>query len=73
MKKREITLEVFHSFEAADQAEREYWWSRTPEERWEAIELIRQTLYGYTTEDDIKHAPLRRLQRFFEIAAFIPR
>jgi hypothetical protein len=73
MKKRELTLEVFNSFEAADKAEREYQWSLTPDERWEEIEQIRQTLYGYTTEDDIKHAPLRRLQRFFEVVKLEPR
>jgi hypothetical protein len=41
--------------------EKSYWLSKTPAERLEAIEIMRQIIYGYdpTTE---------RLQRVFEIA-----
>lgn len=35
------------SLEEADD-ELSYWLSKTPEERLRAVELIRQTLYGYT-------------------------
>jgi hypothetical protein len=40
--------------------EKQYWHSRTPLERLEALEHFRQVMYGYnpTTE---------RLQRFFEV------
>lgn len=40
-----------------------FWLSKTPEERWEATELMRQINYGYdpTTE---------RLQRVLEVAQF---
>jgi hypothetical protein len=41
--------------------EREYWLSKTPEERLRAVELIRRTLYGYTD-------PPPRLQRLLEVA-----
>ncbi len=38
-----------------------YWLTKTPEERLRAMELIRQTVYGYTE-------PAPRLQRVLEIA-----
>ena len=31
----------------ADEADRQYWLSKTPLERLEAMELIRQVIYGY--------------------------
>jgi hypothetical protein len=37
-----------------------YWLSKTPEERWEAIELLRQIHFGYDPSTT-------RLQRVFEI------
>jgi len=41
--------------------EKKYWLSKTPQERINAVELMRQMIYGYN--------PLTtRLQRFFEIA-----
>jgi hypothetical protein len=40
--------------------EREYWRSKTPEERLEAAELIRQSIYGYDPAT-------ARLQRFLEV------
>jgi hypothetical protein len=40
--------------------DREYWWSRTPAERLEALEYLRQMNYGY---DPIA----TRLQRVLEI------
>jgi hypothetical protein len=41
--------------------ERAYWRSRSPEERMEALELMRQIIYGYDPATT-------RLQRVFEIA-----
>ena len=45
--------------------DKEYWLSKTPQERLEALELMRQINYGYdpTTE---------RLQRVLEVAEFTP-
>jgi hypothetical protein len=40
--------------------EKEYWLSKTPHERLRAVELIRQTIYGYTPASG-------RLQRVFEV------
>jgi hypothetical protein len=53
-------FEVFSSFEEADAADRTYWHSRTPEERLQAVELMRQSAYGYDPAT-------ARLQRIFEI------
>ena len=55
------TLSVLSSFEEADEADKAYWHSKTPQERLEALELMRQINYGYnpTTE---------RLQKVLEIA-----
>lgn len=44
-----------------DSDEKAYWLSKTPEERLHALELIRQTLYGYTLAT-------ARLQRVLEVA-----
>jgi len=43
---------VLSSFEEADAADKAYWHSKTPQERLEALELMRQINYGYnpTTE-----------------------
>jgi hypothetical protein len=38
---------VANGFEEADRMDREFWWSRTPEERMRALELVRQVAYGY--------------------------
>jgi hypothetical protein len=54
-------LEVFSSFEEAEAADRAYWHSRTPEERLQAVELMRQSAYGYDPAT-------ARLQRVLEIA-----
>jgi len=40
--------------------DREYWMSRTPEERFEALELLRQIAYGYDPATE-------RLQRVLEV------
>lgn len=41
--------------------EREYWWSQTPDARLAAVEIMRQTLYGYDPSPG-------RLQRLLELA-----
>ncbi|MBX7246914.1 MAG: hypothetical protein K1X53_15565 [Candidatus Sumerlaeaceae bacterium] len=46
--------------------EKEFWKGRTPAERLEALELMRQIVYGYDP------ATLR-FQRVFEISEFKPR
>ncbi len=38
----------------------EYWRSRTPHERWEALEILRQIVYGYDPSTE-------RFQRVLEI------
>jgi hypothetical protein len=53
-------LEVFSSFEEAEAADRAYWHSRTPEERLQAVELMRQSAYG-------NDPATARLQRVLEI------
>jgi hypothetical protein len=54
-------FEVFSSFEEAEAADRAYWHSRTPAERLQAVELMRQSAYGYDPAS-------ARLQRVLEIA-----
>jgi hypothetical protein len=44
-----------------DREEVEYWRTRSPEERMEALELMRQIIYGYDPATT-------RLQRVFEVA-----
>jgi hypothetical protein len=53
------------SLAAADKADEEYWKSRTPDERFEAMELSRQITYGYDPTT-------RGLSRFFEVVKFPP-
>ena len=52
-------ISIFSSFEEAEKADEEYWFSRTPEERLEQVELLRRINYG--------DAATARLQRVFEI------
>ena len=54
------------SFAEAEEADREYWRSRTPDERFQALELSRQIAYGYDPT-------ARGLSRVFEVAEFPPR
>jgi hypothetical protein len=49
------------SLEEADQDEVEFWLSKTPYERLDALETLRQIFYGYDPTT-------LRLQRLFEIA-----
>ena len=63
-----VSREAFEvtSFAEAEEADRKYWRSRTPEERLAALELSRQIAYGYDPT-------ARGLSRFFEVAEFPPR
>ena len=40
------TFGAYSSFAEADTELRDYWWSRTPEERMEALEELRVRVYG---------------------------
>ena len=51
---------VFHTFEEADAADRDYWFSRTPEERLHQMEVLRRLNYGTRATE--------RLQRILEFA-----
>ena len=42
--------------------ERAFWWSKTPQERWSAMEFLRQLNYGY----DPDTARLERVLEFVE-------
>lgn len=50
---------------ADDSGEMKYWLEKTPAERLEALEQMRQIIYGY-------HPSTTRLQRVFEIAELKP-
>lgn len=54
------------TFDEAEKEDREYWWSRTPEERLAALEQARQINYGRAVAS-------KRLRRFFEVVEFKPR
>ncbi len=54
-------FKIFSSFEEADADERKYWRSKTPAERLNAVELMRQSAYGYDDPNT------RRLQRVLKI------
>lgn len=44
----------------ADEDDRQYWLNKTPLERWEGMEVIRQVIYGYDPTTT-------RLQRVLEV------
>ena len=54
------------SFQEAERVDQEYWRTRTPDERFAALELSRQITYGYDPT-------ARGLSRFFEVVEFTPR
>ncbi len=54
-------ITVYSGFGERDAADREYWRSKSPEERLTALEELRQTAYGYDEGQ-------RGLQRHFEVA-----
>lgn len=60
------TLSVLSSFEEAEAADKAYWHAKTPQERLEALELMRQINYGYNPATD-------RLQSVLEVAKLTPR
>ena len=52
-------ISISDSFDNTE--EKEYWFSRTPEERLLAMEMMRRVAYGYDENS-------ARLQRVFEVA-----
>lgn len=54
-------IRVFSSFAEADAEDKKYWLEKTPDERLAALELMRQSAYGY------EYQAARRLQRVFEV------
>lgn len=54
------------TLEEAEREDEAYWRSRTPDERFAALELSRQIAYGYDPTT-------RGLSRFFEVVEFTPR
>jgi len=56
-----VRRDVFVTASFFDRSDdKEYWLSRTPEERLEAVELMRQIIYGYDPS-------ATRLQRILEV------
>lgn len=54
-------IRVFTSFAEADAEDKKYWHEKTPTERLIALELMRQSAYGYENPNT------RRLQRVLEV------
>jgi len=54
------TVIAVRSFDEAEKMDRDYWWSRTPQERMAAMERLRQMNYDYDPVTD-------RIQRVLEI------
>ena len=54
------SISIASGFEEAN--DREYWHSKTPSQRLEALELMRQIIYGYHPSSD-------RLQRVLTVTA----
>lgn len=54
-------VKVFTSFEESDLEGKKYWFDKSPLERLESLELMRQSAYGY------KNPSTRRFQRVLEI------
>jgi hypothetical protein len=61
--KFEKTITSYDSHEALKADERAFWHSKTPLERLEALEILRQTLYGY----DPATARVQRVLRVLEL------
>jgi hypothetical protein len=49
------------SLQGQEAEEKQYWCEKTPHERWQAVEAMRQIVYGYNPAST-------RLQRVFEVA-----
>jgi hypothetical protein len=45
-------IQAFETFEEAEEADRQYWLSRTPVERMIALEHIRQCAWGYDDQSE---------------------
>jgi hypothetical protein len=53
-------IEVFRSFAEMEEADREYWWSKTDDERLEYMQYLRELNYG--------DEATARLQRVLSVA-----
>lgn len=62
MKVDRTKISVFSSFEESEKADREYWLSRTPEERLRHMELLRRLNYGPRATE--------RLQRVLRVTKY---
>jgi hypothetical protein len=61
-----VRRDAFSVGSLSDQSdEKAYWLSKTPRERMEAVELMRQIIYGYDPS-------VTRLQRVLEIVQLLP-
>jgi len=60
--KQKRSLKVFESMAEADEAERRYWWSRSPAQRMRELERLRQLNWGYG-----KGKPTPRFQRTIRV------
>src|SRR5437867_1407574 len=56
-------VRAFDSFEAADAADRKFWLSRTPEERLQALEHMRQLARGYDDHSRPKFEKIIRIRK----------
>jgi hypothetical protein len=45
--RRNMPIRVFATMQEADEADRKYWWSRTPAERLRECERFRRSNWGY--------------------------
>jgi hypothetical protein len=61
IKVKRSVVTVFKTFKDAEEADRQYWHSRSSDERLLALELMRQSAYGY------EYSTSRRLQGVLEI------
>ncbi|MFQ3609119.1 MAG: hypothetical protein SNJ55_10870 [Chloroherpetonaceae bacterium] len=67
MKKRqlELTVQIFNSFEEADESDLDYYANLSLEERFKHLQKMRELCYGY-------ESATRRLQRVIEITERAP-
>jgi hypothetical protein len=57
-------VRAFSSFEEVDREDREYWFSRTPQERMQALEHIRSLAWGYDAQTQ---PPFQRTVRVLKL------
>jgi hypothetical protein len=57
-----VPIEVFRSFKEADDADRQYWWSRTDDEHLEYMQYLRELNYG-----DAARGPMVKVLEYVRI------